>query len=270
METIKSLRQALSSLPGLTTRLDFSEVELTPEELEDAIYQAKAKKWGIEDNKKKEAELIARANEAKRPWRAAEMMEHFQAAANKLVKLKGRDNQFITDDSNRSLIYNLCNYFSGDAGIYKPERGMFIMGGVGTGKTTIMQAFSRNKKQCYRMASAIDMAEHVKHHGAESWKIFLKGSASAGLESNFYQPYCGWLIDDMGTEDIVNDFGNKVDVIANIVFAMSNDPARYGGSFHFTTNLNKEMLEHRYGPRVMSRLRELCNVVALTGEDRRK
>ena len=253
----------------MTTRLDFSEVELTPEEIEDAIYQAKAKKWGIEDSKKKEAELIALAKEAKRPWKAAEMMEHFQAAANKLVKLKGHE-KFITDASNRTLIHDLCNYFSGDAGIYKPERSMFIMGGVGTGKTTIMQAFSRNKKQCYRMASAIDMAEHVKNHGAESWKIFLKGSASHGLESNFYQPFCGWLIDDMGTEEIVNDFGNKVDVIANIVFAISNDPARYGGCFHFTTNLNKEMLEQRYGQRVMSRLRELCNVVALTGEDRRK
>ncbi len=270
METIKNLQQALNNLPTSITRPEFDDVELTPAETAEALYQARAKKWGILNEEKIQAERLAKYNAAIRPWDISEMWYVFHTRASMLVSKKGHD-QFLIEDSNRVLIEDLCNYFANTPCQYSPQKGMFIMGGVGTGKTTIMDGFSRNKKMCYKVISAIDMAQYVKDNGADSWKIFMRGSESPGLETNFYQQYCGWLIDDLGTEEVVNDFGNKLDVVANIVFAATGDnTGRYAGCFHFTTNLNREMLEARYGQRVMSRLREMCNVVSLTGNDRRK
>lgn len=241
---------------------------LTKEEEAEALYWARAKKWGIENDKKIAADHNAKKEDLMRPWSKPKMMEVFKYAADRIVKERGKK-EFLIDNDNRAVISNLAGYFTGAESPLLPDRGNLLMGGVGNGKTTIMEAFGKNKKGCFKKLEAWEMVHYVKNHGSESWKIFLKGSESPGMPENFYQRKCGWLIDDIGTEEVVMDFGFRLDVVANIIFAIEKDRNRYGGMFHFTTNLDANKLNERYGQRVTSRLRELCNQVVLTGEDRR-
>lgn len=251
-----------------TTQPNFDDVVLTSEEVSEALYFARAKKWGIEFDKKAVEEKRASYESTMRPWTKSEMLEVFNASANKIVVEKGKD-AFLIDSSNEAVISDLCDYFTGTSNKLAGNRGILMMGGVGNGKTTIMEAFSKNKIACFKKIEAAEMVHYVKMKGAESWKIFLSGSYSPGLKENFHQRYCGWLIDDLGTEEVINDFGNRLDIIANIVFAIEKDRRKYAGMFHFTTNLGAKELQERYGARITSRLGELCNQVVLPGDDRR-
>lgn len=76
-------------------------------------------------------------------------------------------------------------------------------------------------------------------------------------------------MEDIGAEDVKNNFGNKTNVIGDIL------EARYvnnllGIWFHGTTNMTTAQFGEFYGGRVTSRLREKTNFIELRGPDRRK
>jgi len=85
----------------------------------------------------------------------------------------------------------------------------------------------------------------------------------------FYQKFGGICIDDMGTEELVNHFGNKRNVVGDVIEGRYSN-TMCGPLLHATTNLNREQMRSMYGDRVLSRLREIMNVVYFNGKDLRK
>jgi DNA replication protein DnaC len=87
----------------------------------------------------------------------------------------------------------------------------------------------------------------------------------------FNQKRAGYCFDDLGTEETKSHFGNKINVMAEIILNRYDNKTAMGWEFtHVTTNLSADEIEQYYGSRVRSRFREMFNAITLNGNDRRK
>lgn len=188
---------------------------------------------------------------------------------------------FILDEYNTLLFELLCHYFSEsadfvplalNAGVKHPsvQKGILLAGNCGVGKTCLIQLFGKNKRQVYFMRNAKKVADGFELDGEEALKEYEAPFRNAANDSSvFYQPFSGLCLDDLGTEDLKNHYGNKKNVIGDLI------EKRYAKGYtglllHATTNLTAEGLNQFYGARVVSRMREIFNFIELRGSDRRK
>ena len=72
-------------------------------------------------------------------------------------------------------------------------------------------------------------------------------------------------LDDIGTEAIANQYGNKRDAFSEIV----DEAERKGHLLLITTNLTLEELKEKYGIRTLDRLRHLTKCVKFKGDSLR-
>lgn len=81
------------------------------------------------------------------------------------------------------------------------------------------------------------------------------------------------ILDDIGVEDIIHEYGNVIDVVGDFI-QMYHLNGR--GMFVATTNLHATRVDgvdginEKYGGRVLSRLLEMCVVLKLSGQDKRE
>ena len=265
--TEASYLQQLLSNP--TERLTlFSEIELTETEIAEALINAKSEKQKLlqyekneEDRKKKSQEILAK-------WDYLQLIEYC-----KNFYLERFNKEFIIDSRNEMIVHTLAKYFTDDeefekAG-YSLQKGIMIMGGVGTGKTELMRFFQKNKKRCFAIKPCIPICEEFLIYKDEIDIIYSTPIKKPYHDpSVFFQGDIGYCFDDLGTEEIKNDYGNKKNVMADVLMAVYSKKQFY--KFHITTNMSgKEEIEGKYGTRVNSRMREMFNVFVLNGEDRR-
>lgn len=265
------MEQALSLPVGIIPKPSYENVEdvpLTDEESELALNRMRWEK--LERLNKEEAERTRQRlkENLTRPWTWQEMLHfaRYQSAERLKINLS-------VDRDNDKVIEALCKYFVSDPQFetmgegWSLKKGIFLMGGVGTGKTTLMKLFSRNQKQCFQLASARYAADLYEQDGEKAIEHFSNPIRETGLDSRFfYQTELALCFDDLGTEKTpVVRYGNKTNVMADILLN------RYDAKLttHLTTNLMPEELEPMYGSRVKSRMREMFNLITVTGEDRR-
>ena len=72
------------------------------------------------------------------------------------------------------------------------------------------------------------------------------------------------VIDDLGTESIKNDFGTRVDYVADAI-SYAEDSSK---TLLISTNLTPKQLQSKYDERTLDRLRR-CKVVKFEGESLR-
>lgn len=255
----------------------FDHIELTEEEQDEGILWAKQRK----EQRLKQVELNQRA-EANRKlltgtqWTYEQTRSFMSWRANKLF-----GDEFALDQDNEFVFNMLCYYFSNDRHfismasalqIKNPslDKGIFLAGNFGVGKTWFMKLFSKNQRQVFHVHNAKEIANQFEadglaaiDHYSQKYKNPVNDTAS------FLQTFAGLCIDDFGTEDIKNHFGNKKNVIGDVIeerYRLGN----CGIFLHGTTNLTSQALNDFYGGRVISRLREEVNFIELPGKDRRK
>ena len=140
-----------------------------------------------------------------------------------------------------------------------------------------MKLFNQNNRQCFLIRPAKTIAQQFmdskeKKLPEEYFFPESEGSSfrNASNDRNmFYQPIAGLCIDDMGSENIKNNYGNVSNVIGDLIEGRY-DSKLTGDLLHGTTNLSVEDLSSYYGGRVISRFREIFNWIIVPGEDRRK
>ena len=169
------------------------------------------------------------------------------------------------------IVTALLAYFSEDEAACQQrkiqlQKGLFLMGPVGCGKTTLMklcQAFFTNKP--FRIAASRKISQQFADEGYSA--LFRYGSQSYRIKHLGFGPivlydqsitYC---LDDVGVEPFAKHFGNDCNVIAEVLLDRYEEFVRRGLITHLTTNLNAEELQQRYHERVRSRLREMCNLI---------
>ena len=120
-------------------------------------------------------------------------------------------------------------------------RGLMLMGECGLGKSTILNyvipaIFRTKTNKVLRSIAAKDLVAIEKNIAT-----FI-------------------IIDDLGTESIKNDYGTKIDAVADAI-SYAEDSSK---TLLITTNLASKALKERYDERTLDRLRK-CKVVVIKG-----
>ena len=142
-------------------------------------------------------------------------------------------------------------------------RGIVLSGSVGCGKTFAMRSIIRksNIVECFdsQQLQRLTMADQP-HDRIE---LIHCG--------------CDLILDDIGSDGIINDFGTRCDIVSNFVTkwhsyvtSRSHIDGIQTARLFITTNLDEDALLARYKIRVMSRLAEICDFVRLSGKSNRR
>lgn len=121
-------------------------------------------------------------------------------------------------------------------------RGLMLMGECGLGKSTILNfvipaIFRTRTNKILRSVPAKEL----------------------GAIDRNKAPFI--IIDDLGTESIKNDYGTKIDAVADAI-SYAEDSSK---TLLITTNLTPQALKERYDERTLDRLRK-CKVVIIKGK----
>jgi predicted ATPase len=275
MAQMENLRVQSNLTEALKT---YDHIELTEEEMNAAILWAKQKK----DAAIQQELLEQRARENRRlftgvQWSYEQTKSFMKYRADTMFKEK----PFVVDGENSMVYELLLYYFSNDPkflglaqnlGIPNPslDKGIMLAGNFGVGKTWFMKLFARNQRQCFTLKNAKDIADQFGNNGEDGlMEYVVKPKNPVNDQGVFYHTHLGLCIDDLGTEDLKNHFGNKRNVIGDLIekrYSRGNT----GVFLHTTTNLDAMELESFYGGRVTSRMREVFNIIEMNGKDRRK
>lgn len=137
------------------------------------------------------------------------------------------------------------------------RRGLCLMGNVGTGKSLAMKFINGGG---YRAQSLVRLYGKCR----EVFEDQCYGMPDLNVEIPVL------TIDDLGAEPTYNDFGTKLEVMDELISLREVMFDERGHITNVTTNLSEAELDDRYGPRLMSRLKKMTNIVVFTGPDRRR
>ena len=245
---------------------DFDQIQLTPEEQEYVIWDARcAKYFEWKEEQKKRLRMDSLKN-ALIPF-TTEQIKSFVLDKNPNHRVDSQIEQVFT---------LLCQYFANDPQFeksgYSLSKGLLLSGPVGVGKTELLKLFTKNKKQSFHLISVYEIEESCKSRGVDFFKTYTGYVPGwGGTEKHFYQNNIGWAFDDVGRESVVFDFGNKSDIISKLIQVRYLNKEKIPfNTLHMTTNLTPDEIEKRYDYAVKSRLREMFNYIQVKGSDRRK
>lgn len=192
-------------------------------------------------------------------------------------------------EEQKEAIYKLCLYFSGDEKRLKEvypdidlKKGIVLMGPAGVGKTHLMTYFMTNPYASFIHTTCKSIVEKYRTNWTRDDKStteYYSGPIAASHPQPYNQEVLGVCFGDLGTEIEANSYGNKKEVLEEILFNRyefslpDEDSSKSKLAFyhtHITTNLDANMIEVKYGPRIRSRMSEMFNVVPITGESFRK
>ncbi len=194
----------------------------------------------------------------------AKEIEIIKEIGNKFVK------EFIIDSNNQKIIEWLINYFN------TPQtKGIFLRGGIGSGKTLLMEIFSiysqYTKINPFKIViPGRDIAQLYSRKGFEGILKYTQ-NPSRDIRGNEVDTPNIICIDDIGTEGLkVKYFGMDVNIIYEVLLTRYDIYSKIGTLTHITTNVLPSEVKKNYGDKIFSRLKEMCFDVIIDGNDRRK
>jgi DNA replication protein DnaC len=225
---------------------NFDEIELDEFEIEEALRRGREEKFYRIQREVYRAKLFA-DTQPKR-YSAAELFKFYK-------------DKYTVDDDNMHAIQQLCHYFS-EAERFEGDlkKGLLLMGGVGIGKSTLMQFFVKNQVCSYRIMSCRDIESKFSTDGDDIVRQCSYMQPVATNSDPFGHKEIGMCFDDLGTEANAKHYGKEKNVMAEIILNRYDNMLDFRAT-HITTNLNAERLKAEYGARVTDRMREMFNVI---------
>lgn len=161
------------------------------------------------------------------------------------MHLKGGLKYFCKDDAKWNTNYeNIADWLADNKG-----KGLMLVGGCGVGKTLIgMRIIPLLLNHYCGKVVTICTANELNKTPDEIMRNHII------------------YIDDIGTEDVSNIYGNKRIPFAELVDIAERD----GKLLIFSTNLDDEHLKAKYGDRVVDRLHAIVRKITITGKSNRK
>lgn len=181
--------------------------------------------------------------------------------------------ELIINDNNRDVINMLCLYFARDkrfetefeskTGLdFSLNKGIFLTGFVGTGKSSMFEAFrllGENYSKEFQNLSLFFWKHNCKQIVSEYME---KGNDEGKNIKKYFKGSVPIYFDDLGTEQNAWD----VNIMQNIIEARYDSNART----FITSNLGLKTIEEKYGKRVSDRFNEMFNIISINGESFRK
>lgn len=232
--------------------------------------------WNEEINRE---EILQRANSSKNydVWQKQQRINEREAEAAKLADLKNRwtanrfytvmawasENLFgkklIVHDDNKGLIKAICFFLSEDPRFetelnFSFKKGLLIRGVSGLGKTHLVRCVEQNELKPISIISLLEITDIIKECGEYNPLIRPNGIL---------------YLDDVGTEQpIVNHYGTKITFFKNFIELFYLRQSEYN-KLIISTNNSFEEMEDRYGFRVRSRIKDMFNIINVSGKDMR-
>ena len=163
------------------------------------------------------------------------------------------------DRRNEKLFNDVAGYIALHR-MHSVKTGYMLMGTVGCGKTEgAMRIAAMLKIPFYTTGELLDMYGTPEYYGAVKSIEFFSNKPG------------DMVIDELGTEPRpFMYYGNKYNVMADVLRERYDYFKFYGARTIVTTNLTFEELEKAYGNRVESRCWEMFKIKQYSGKDYRK
>lgn len=169
--------------------------------------------------------------------------------------------KLIVNNDNKKFITALCFFISNDIRFeselgFSFKKGLLIRGVSGTGKTHLVKCIETNGLKPILTLSMIEISDELLAYG--EYEINKGGNKLIYL-------------DDVGTEETpIVHFGTKIHFFKNFMESVYLRHKSLGfGGLMLSTNLSFQQLSEKYGFRVASRMRDMFNVIDVTGKDMR-
>lgn len=252
----------------------------------DKLREAIGTETEFEVKKKTEAELQADADERARVLaeynaKILAPVNYKQYTAEEIYGIIERHPRLKIDQFNRRIIKLMCLYFTKDNRCEEYgidiNKGLFLYGGTGVGKTTLMEFFRKNENHCFSVKPCIEIAREYARHmdddKPKGWDIVPMYENNRDIvpsAANFGHSKSGFCFDDLGQEPETKSFGEYTRIMAPIIEGRYNK--KRFNSTHITTNITPDQIEEAYGKRVRSRMAEMFNILVFPSDapDRRK
>lgn len=205
----------------------------------------------------------------------------FLYVANKIV-FESQHREFTVDEHNKKVIRFLLYYFNNcklaedvfpDRG-YKLHKNIMLQGGLGVGKTMLMQCFSeylrriKSPRFFYNLSVTQMVNYYTIHNNLDRYTFHEEGS------TGFMPRPDNICLNDVGLNDDKVFYGMNTAVLTDDFLLARNDIwAGWGKFAHITTNLDDAALIKRFSSkdnygRLVDRFKTY-NVIPLTGTSRR-
>lgn len=172
-------------------------------------------------------------------------------------------------DDHKMVINNIFNWCIKVKGNLDINKGLWLFGNIGTGKSTLLAIvkefckeyrgqyysleYKAYKPYTYRITNVIDVCGAYQRDGYNGIDIFVNGQCQA--------------FDEIGSESIpMGHFGTAENVMQYIL-QRRYDHYKSADTYitHATSNLSPEQIIERYGERIYDRCREMFNFVPILG-----
>lgn len=205
---------------------------------------------------KKEQERINEINRIKelKERHTAKFFYNIMAWTSKNIYHK----DLLVHENNRHLISTICFFLSNDQRFetelgYSLQKGLLVRGISGLGKTFLFNCVKDNELSPITIYSMIELTEIVKSEG------YLELPPNTGIT----------YLDDVGTEEhTINHYGTKINFFKNFIEKYYLNNTVFNRLIISTNNSFTE-LESKYGFRVRSRIKDMFNIINVTGTDMR-
>lgn len=191
---------------------------------------------------------------------------------------------FVIDDRNREIVNDLFFYFHKiEGGKLDPEKGLWLEGDVGTGKSTILEIFSQHLRRYwngagFKIYNCATISNEYAFRSREEGKHTMYDANPDVLDKYTYNRYgykaysrVHMCFDELGREPIpAIHFGQKLNVMEHILHIRYTFWQSERLLTYVTTNKDADEIELLYQDYIRDRRAEMFNIIAMTGESRRK
>ena len=138
-------------------------------------------------------------------------------------------------------------------------KGLLLCGDVGVGKTYILELI--NAILDTYMCTAEELVLRYKKDSESFYDMdqrMLRHQWSNSV-----------LLDDLGMEIMINDYGEKQELMSSFITKRYEMYQDNGAVTVITSNLDDISIKERYGIRIWSRLNSMCDIYGINGKDLR-
>jgi hypothetical protein len=261
---------------------------LNDQEIEAAMVWARSKKAELFEQERRKMLADKVRAESKKPWSVAELWKYAKMRGDRIVQMETGNPiaEFKTIPFQKHIIEALLLYFTEDERFeqldtknynnsdaeFALQKGLWLWGVPGVGKTLLMDMFRLNKRQCFGIVQCPKLAYLFMQSGEEVIKPHSRILENGEIfpSTPFQQKNVGICYNDLGTEPIpINHYQNKINLMEQVLLATYEKRVPFWQR-HVTTNLKSEQIDEVYGARVKDRIRQMFNIIDIRGESLRK
>ena len=159
----------------------------------------------------------------------------------------------------------------------EPRKGIVIFGNPGSGKSMLFRIL----KECVQSEKIVELNDgkmvmekqlfkKMSFHTCEHMAKFFMLKGEIELHRYGKDSIKNICFDDLGAEELRINYGNKKEVMVDLINERYDLFLNRGLLTHFTTNLSPDEIGARYSNRVRSRIKHMCNILSLGIEENYK